>query len=85
MTLHQSRIERFFLDSLKEYSSIEVEQGVLPVELELDHDKSEDYDAYPVKIKVQHLNDHKATPAQNGTNVPDGLSVVTWPKMSLII
>ena len=71
--LHQGRIERFFLDSLKERSNIEIERGVLPEELELDHSNLEDFDAHPVNIKVKHLNDDEATPAQTGSNVPDGL------------
>ncbi|KAI9860964.1 MAG: hypothetical protein M1830_006208, partial [Pleopsidium flavum] len=73
VVLHQGRIERFFLDSLKEYSSIEVERGVLPVELELDNSKVDDVNAYPVTVQVRHLGDDEATPVQNGTNVPDGL------------
>ena len=73
VVLHQGRIERFFLDSLKEHSDIQVERGVLPEELELDHSKAEDYDAYPIKVKIRHLDDEEATPVQNGTNVPDGL------------
>jgi phenol 2-monooxygenase len=71
--LHQGRIERFFLDSLKKYSDIEVERGVLPVELDIDHSKSEDYDAYPITIKLRHLGDDEATPFQHSTNVSDGL------------
>ena len=73
VTLHQGRIERFFLDSLKEYSTIEVERGVLPEVLKLDHSLSEDYDAHPIKVSVRHLNDDEATPVQNGSNVSDGL------------
>jgi len=73
VVLHQGRIERFFLDSLKEQSDIEVERGVLPVELDLDHSKAEDTDAFPVTVRVRHLDDDEATPAQNTTNVLDGL------------
>ena len=73
VVLHQGRIERFFLDSLKEYSDIEVERGILPVELDLDSSKSEDTGAYPITVKVRHLDDDEATPAQNTTSVPDGL------------
>ena len=43
------------------------------MELELDHSKAEEFDAYPVTVKVRHLDDEEATPAQNGTNVEDGL------------
>ena len=72
-TLCQGSIERFFLNSLKEHSDIVVERGVLPEELHLDHEKSEDYDAYPITVKVRHLDDKDATPAQNGSKVPNGL------------
>ncbi len=71
--LHQGRIERFFLDSLKEHSDIEVEGGVLPEQLDIDRSKSEDNDAYPITVKLRHLSDDEATPAQNNTSVPDGL------------
>ena len=73
MVLHQGRIERFFLDSLAEYSDIQVERGVLPEQLDIDHSKAEDLDAYPIRVRVRHLDDDEATPFQQSTNVPDGL------------
>ena len=73
MVLHQGRIERFFLDSLAEYSDIQVERGVLPEQFDIDHSRTEDLDAYPIRVKVRHLNDEEATPFQQSTNVPDGL------------
>lgn len=73
VVLHQGRIERFFLDSLKEHSTIQIERGVLPQELELDHSLSEDQDAYPIRMKLRHLSDDEATPVQNGSNVSDSL------------
>lgn len=73
VTLHQGRIERFFLDSLMEYSDIEFQRGVLPEELDVDHSRSEDHDAYPIRVNVRHLDDDEATPVQNNTSVPDGL------------
>lgn len=73
VTLHQGRIERIFLDFLKEQSDIEVERGVLPEVLELDYSASDSQDAYPIKVQVRYLDDDEATPAQNGTSVPDGL------------
>jgi len=73
VVLHQGRIERFFLDSFKESSNIEIERGVLPEELELDHSESENDHAYPIKVKIRHLDNDEATPAQNGTNISDGL------------
>lgn len=73
VVLHQGRIERFFFDSIAEHSNIEIERGVLPEELELHHTEPEDYDAHPIKVKVRHLDEDAATPAQNGSNVPNGL------------
>ena len=71
--LHQGRIERFFIDTIRDHAPIEVERGVLPEELELDSTKVEDPDAYPIRIKFRHLIDEEATPAQNTSNIPDGL------------
>lgn len=71
------RIERFFLDSLKKYSEIEVERGVLPESLKFDESKAEDVDAYPIEVVLQHLTDEEANPEQhaatNGTASSDGL------------
>lgn len=74
LTLHQGRIERFFLDLLKEESNIEVERGVLPDVLELDSSASDSQDVYPIKIKVRNLDNDEANVARNGTSVPNGLS-----------
>ncbi|KAH7312924.1 FAD binding domain protein [Rhexocercosporidium sp. MPI-PUGE-AT-0058] len=77
VVLHQGRIERFFLDSLKKYSDIEVERGVLPESLKFDESKAEDVDAYPIEVVLQHLTDEEANPEQhaatNGTATSDGL------------
>lgn len=73
VVLHQGRIERFFLDALAEHSDIRVERGVLPEKLEIDEQKVEDEDAYPVTITLRHLSDEEATPAQNLTTLSDGL------------
>lgn len=61
------------MDSLKKHSNIEVERGAIPEQLDIDHSKVEDNDAYPVTVKIRCLDDEEATPVQNGTNVPDGL------------
>ena len=72
--MHQGRIERFFLDSLKKHSDIKVERGVLPDDLHIDESKvPADLEAYPVTIKLRHLDESEATPAQNSSNIPDGL------------
>ena len=71
--LHQGRIERFFIDTIRDYASTEVERGVLPEEIELDSETTDVVDAYPIKIKLRHLSEKEATPAQNTSNIPDGL------------
>ncbi|KAL9611333.1 MAG: hypothetical protein Q9167_004016 [Letrouitia subvulpina] len=73
VVLHQGRIERFFLDSLKDYSSIEVERGVLPDQMDLDLAHIEDQKAHPVTVQVRHLTEEEATPAQKGSSLPDGM------------
>ncbi|KAB5540448.1 FAD binding domain protein [Coniochaeta sp. 2T2.1] len=77
LVLHQGRIERFFLDSLKEHSDIRVERGVMPQSLELDESAVEDYDAHPIKVVLQHLTEEEHTPGQSkataGKAVSDGL------------
>ena len=73
VVLHQGRIERFCLDSLAEYSNIQVERGVLPEALHLDSTMSEDNNVYPIEVQIRHLDADEATPAQKRTNISDGL------------
>ena len=67
--LHQGRIERFFLDSLKKHSSITVERGVIPESLQLDESKVKDTDAHPITVTLRHLTDEEATPAQGNSHI----------------
>jgi phenol 2-monooxygenase (NADPH) len=80
VVLHQGRIERFFLDSIKENSirtscngkgaegEIHVEHGVLPTSFAFDESKAEDADAYPIEVRVRHLTDEESKPAQKATS-----------------
>lgn len=69
IVLHQGRIERFFLDNIRKYSrdQIKVERAVLPESLHIDESKLENSSAYPVTVRLRHLNDEEATPAQQAT------------------
>ena len=71
--LHQGRIERFFLDHINKHSDIEIERGVIPESLDYNATEAEDNDAFPITIKLRHLSEEEATPAQNLTSIPDGL------------
>ncbi|KAM3084891.1 hypothetical protein ACMFMG_003336 [Clarireedia jacksonii] len=78
VVLHQGRIERFFLDSLKEHSDIRIERGVLPDSLSFDETKAKDPDAYPIEVILQHLRDDETNPEQDqatvdGAAASDGL------------
>ncbi|OBT54088.1 hypothetical protein VE04_06258 [Pseudogymnoascus sp. 24MN13] len=78
LVLHQGRIERFFLDSLKDHSDIRVERGVLPQSLTFDESKAEDDDAYPIKVTLKHLTEDEINPPQSnatkcGAAPSDGL------------
>ncbi|EPS45902.1 hypothetical protein H072_107 [Dactylellina haptotyla CBS 200.50] len=71
--LHQGRMERFFLDHLKDDGdTVRVERAILPSSLQINEEKVEDAAAYPITIRLQHLTDEEATPDQ-GKNIPNGL------------
>ncbi|KAE8373036.1 FAD binding domain-containing protein [Aspergillus bertholletiae] len=62
--LHQGRIERFLLDSIKEHSDITVERGVMPTAFEFDESKAANFADYPIVVTLRTLSDEEATPAQ---------------------
>ncbi|KAB8203410.1 FAD binding domain-containing protein [Aspergillus parasiticus] len=64
VVLHQGRIERFFLDSIKEHSDITVERGVLPTTFEFDEAKAADFEDYPITVTLRTLSEEEATPPQ---------------------
>ncbi|CZR66721.1 probable phenol 2-monooxygenase [Phialocephala subalpina] len=77
VVLHQGRIERFFLDSMKKHSDIRVERGVMPQSMTFDENKAEDPAAYPIEVTLQHLTEAEMNPDQststNGAAKSDGL------------
>lgn len=78
VVLHQGRIERFFLDSIKANSDITVERGVLPTSFNFNESKARDPTDYPITVTLKTLSDEEATPQQqrksaNGAVVEDGL------------
>jgi phenol 2-monooxygenase (NADPH) len=77
VVLHQGRIERFFLDSLKEHSDIRIERGVLPQKLTFNQAASDDEDGYPIEVVLQHLTEDEINPEQSkatkGAATSDGL------------
>lgn len=64
VVLHQGRIERFFLDSMKEHGNLTVERGVLPVSFEIDEANAADFDKYPISVTLRTLSGEEATPQQ---------------------
>ncbi|KIX98498.1 uncharacterized protein Z520_05799 [Fonsecaea multimorphosa CBS 102226] len=80
VVLHQGRIERFFLDSIKENSirtscngtglagEIQVERGVLPISFSFDESLAEDNAAYPIQVRLRHLTEEESTPAHKATS-----------------
>ena len=80
VVLHQGRIERFFLDSIREHSNgeIKVEHGVIPTDFKFDSSLAEDNNAYPITVTLRHLSEDEATPKQsatsaNGAGIQDGI------------
>lgn len=70
------RIERYFIDSLKEHD-ITVERGVMPEAIHLDESVDPaDRTAYPVTVTLRHLTEDQAMPAEcrtHGSGVQSGL------------
>lgn len=64
IVLHQGRIERFFLDSIKEHSDIRVERGVLPTSFDFDEAKADDFEDYPISVTLRTLAEEESTPQQ---------------------
>ncbi|KAJ6134382.1 hypothetical protein N7523_000704 [Penicillium sp. IBT 18751x] len=64
VVLHQGRIERFFLDAMKEHGDLTVERGVLPVSFGFDEAKAGDFNEYPISVELRTLSDQESTPSQ---------------------
>src|SRR5262249_8912126 len=56
-TLNQGRIEQFFLDAIHECSDLDVERKVMPLSMQIDEASVENPDAYPITLKLLHLED----------------------------
>ncbi|KAJ5611359.1 FAD binding domain-containing protein [Penicillium lagena] len=79
VVLHQGRIERFFLDSIKKYSNIRVERGVLPTAFDFDESKAADFNDYPIAVTLRTLSEEEAMPRQQYQHqkTADGQSIVS--------
>lgn len=75
VVLHQGRIESWFLDAIRKWSGgrASVERSKLPLRLDIDEEKVEDPNAYPVSVLLKHLDENESMPEQFGSNVANGL------------
>ncbi|ANB12147.1 hypothetical protein AWJ20_385 [Sugiyamaella lignohabitans] len=75
MVIHQGRIEAWFTDAIKKWSSgkLAVERPVLPETLAIDESKVDDPEAYPVSVNLRHLKKDNALPEQFGSKISNGL------------
>lgn len=60
MALNQGRIEQFVIDSIQEDSLITVERGVIAESLEYNASLENDFQAYPITVKLRTLNEEEA-------------------------
>lgn len=72
--MNQGRIERFILDSIRDYSDLEVERGIIAESLEYDEGLENDPDAYPITVKIQVRGDDE--PTQCGQQIGPGLEAL---------
>ncbi|PGH20104.1 hypothetical protein AJ80_03672 [Polytolypa hystricis UAMH7299] len=77
VVLHQGRIERFFLDAIKENKAdLKVERGVMPTTFDFDASKAADFKDYPITVTLRTLTEDEATPCQSGTaSSPGGTEI----------
>lgn len=55
MLLSQGRLERFLLDSIRQYSDLEIDRGIIAESLEYDENLEGDPDAFPITVKLRTL------------------------------
>ncbi|PLN78147.1 2-polyprenyl-6-methoxyphenol hydroxylase [Aspergillus taichungensis] len=61
MGLSQARIERFFLDTIRECSDIDVERGIVAESLAYTEDvEIDESDTYPITVKLRALSEEEA-------------------------
>lgn len=65
MLLSQGRIEQFILDSIQQYSDLEVERGVIAESFEYDELVKDDQSSYPITVKLRTLEENEVTPSNN--------------------
>ena len=71
--LHQGYIEAYMKDAVKERHGAEIEYAVQPDLLTIDESQVEDPNAYPITVRLRHLSDAEASPAQFGHKTSNGL------------
>lgn len=68
MLLNQGRIERFIIDTIRKHSDLEVERRMIAESFEYDEKLENDFNAYPITVKLRALSDEKANPGHLATN-----------------
>ena len=58
--LSQHRIEEILLNSLAQYTNVEIQRGVTPTQLDIDHFSIDDDEAFPVSVTICKVEDHPA-------------------------
>lgn len=66
MLLGQGRLERFILDSIRQYSDLEIERAIIAEFLDYDETLEGDPSAYPITVQLRTLHEEEA-------NAPSGL------------
>lgn len=79
MLLTQGRLERFILDTIQQYSDLEVERSTSGETFEYDEALENDHSAYPITVKIQTVNTEDSQLGESVTNgteaehMPSGL------------
>ncbi len=77
LSLQLARIEDYLMSYIQKYSDIDVQYGIMPESLDIDVDKVEGGEEYPLSVVLRHLSESDTLSGKaagvNGSAVPNGL------------
>ncbi|KAL2209384.1 hypothetical protein CC79DRAFT_1396290 [Sarocladium strictum] len=69
-TLHQARIENYLHEYIQKYSNIKIERGIMPEAINVDTERLNSNDDYPVSVTIRHIPEEAPKTNGNSTDAP---------------
>ncbi|KAL8941856.1 MAG: hypothetical protein Q9216_002000 [Gyalolechia sp. 2 TL-2023] len=64
--LAQHRIEAIFLDEIRKYSTVQVQHNVVPIDMKIDLNQTQDHGSYAITVKLRQTAREYPKPISNG-------------------